>query len=280
MRKHPLLAFFVLTFAITWGLGACFALFPAQLKAVFGEITPANPLFFVAVYAPSISALVVTAYTAGAAGVRDLLARLCRWRVGLRWYLTVFLGIPALSLAAAALEAWLSGKSLEFGPGHWHMALYPLLIGLVADPGPLGEELGWRGFALPRLLAGRSALSAALILGLVWALWHLPAFFFSGLQQSRFSIVPFMVCPIALSVLMTWVYQNTGGSVLLSVLIHWLINAQPVPPGPAMAGVLTAAALVVVALSGPARLARAPRGAPREGNGDVQLIEHHSGAKS
>jgi membrane protease YdiL (CAAX protease family) len=280
MRNRPLLAFFALTFAITWGTGACYALFPARLESVFGKITPANPLFYLAVYAPSISALVVTAYTGGTAGVRDLLARLLRWRVGLRWYLTVLLGIPALSLAAAALGAWLSGETLKFDPGHWHLALYPLLIGLVVDPGPLGEELGWRGFALPRLLAGRSALSASLILGLIWGLWHLPAFFFSGLPQNQLSIVAFLVGTIALSVLMTWVFQNTGGSVLLSVLIHWLFNAQPVPPGPVLAGVLTAAALVVVALNGPARLARAPRGAPREGKGGVQLFEYHSGAKS
>ena len=193
MRSRPLVAFFVLTFAITWGLGGCFALFPAQFEALFGEISNTNPLFFVAVYAPSVSALIVTAYTGGISGLRELLNRLLRWRVGLRWYLTVFLGVPLLLLGSAALSAWFSGKSLEFGPKDWRLALYALLIPLVTDPGPLGEELGWRGFALPRLLERWSALSASLILGLIWGLWHLPAFFFSGLPQSQFSLPAFLL---------------------------------------------------------------------------------------
>src|SRR5947209_5661348 len=163
MRSRPLVAFFVLTFAITWGLGACFALFPAQLEAVFGKISNTNPLFFVAVYSPSISALIVTAYTRGVSGLRELLGRLLRWRVGLLWYLTVLLGVPLLLLASAALSAWYSGQALQFGSKDWRLALSALLIQLVTDPGPLGEELGWRGFALPRLLQRWSALSASLI---------------------------------------------------------------------------------------------------------------------
>jgi uncharacterized protein len=186
MRSRHLVAFFVLTFAITWGLGACYALFPTQLEELFGKISAANPLFFVAVYAPSLSAIVVTAYTSGASGLRELLSRLLRWRVGLKWYLTVILGVPLLLLTSAALSAWFSGESLEFGPRNWRLALYTLLISLLTDPGPFGEELGWRGFALPRLLERRSALSASLILGLIWGLWHLPAFFISGLPQSQF----------------------------------------------------------------------------------------------
>jgi membrane protease YdiL (CAAX protease family) len=262
MRSRPLVAFFVLTFAITWGLGGCFALFPAQFEALFGEISNTNPLFFVAVYAPSVSALIVTAYTGGISGLRELLNRLLRWRVGLRWYLTVFLGVPLLLLGSAALSAWFSGKSLEFGPKDWRLALYALLIPLVTDPGPLGEELGWRGFALPRLLERWSALSASLILGLIWGLWHLPAFFFSGLPQSQFSLPAFLVGTVALSVLMTWVFQNTRGSVLLAVLIHWLFNANDIPRGsfPAVAVVLTVAALIVVLVTGPRHLSRSAKG--------------------
>jgi membrane protease YdiL (CAAX protease family) len=258
MKKHPLLAFFLLTFLITWGLGACFALFPDQLTALFGKISPSNPLFLIAVYAPSFSALVVTGVTCGAAGVRDLLSRLFRWRVGLRWYVTALLGLPALGFVFAAVDAWLSGKSLKLHPNPWDLAIYPLLTSLVIDPGPLGEELGWRGFALPRLLQGRSALSASLILGVVWGIWHLPAFFFSGLPQNQLSIPAFLVGVAALSVLMTWVYQNTQGSVLFAVLIHWLINNVYLPWGslPVMSGGLVLAAVIVVAVYGPAHLSR------------------------
>jgi CAAX protease family protein len=258
MKKRPLVAFFVLTFAITWGLGACFALFPTSLEALFGKISGSNPLFLVAVYAPSFSALIITLYTGGVAGVKALLSRLIRWRAGLRWYLIVLLGVPLLLLASAILSAWLSGHSLEFTPRHWPLAIYPLLTSLFRDPGPLGEELGWRGFALPRLLERRSALSASLILGLIWGGWHLPAFFFSGLPQSRFSLPAFLIVVVDLSVLMTWVFQNTQGSVLMTILIHWLFNANDLPRGtfPVMAGVFTAAALTVVIVSGPTHLSR------------------------
>src|SRR5260370_34724501 len=112
MRSRPLVAFFVLTFAITWGLGACYMLFPARFEALFGEISNTNPLFLVAVYAPSVSALIVTGYTRGVSGLRELLSRLLRWRVGLKWYLTVFLGVPLLLLGSAALSPWFSGESL------------------------------------------------------------------------------------------------------------------------------------------------------------------------
>jgi membrane protease YdiL (CAAX protease family) len=257
MRRHPLLAFLLLTFSITWGIGACFALFPGRLAALFGEMSVSNPLFLIAVYAPSFSALVVTGITGGAAGIRDLLSRLLRWRVGLRWYLTVFLGVPALSLGAAVLNAWLSGQNLEFGSVHSELALYPLLTSLVTDPGPLGEELGWRGFALSRLLSGRSALSASVILGLVWGLWHLPAFFIPGLPQNQLSIPAFLLGNVALSVLMTWVYQNTQGSILFAVLIHWLANlCLPLAPLPVVSGALALAALIVVAVHGPACFTR------------------------
>jgi len=261
MRKHPLLSFFVLTFTITWGIGACYVLFPDRLVALFGPISHSNPLFYLAVYAPSFSGLVVTAYADGIPGLGALLSRLLRWRVGIRWYVTVFLGMPALILGSAVLSGWFAGEPLKFVQGPWQLALYPVLTSLVSDPGPLGEELGWRGFALPRLLNGRSALSASLLLGLVWGIWHLPAFLIQGLPQNQFSLPAFLVACAALSVLMTWVYQYTSGSILFAILIHWIFNADYLPRGtfPAMAAILTLAALIVVAVSGPTRLARIPQ---------------------
>jgi membrane protease YdiL (CAAX protease family) len=258
MRKHPLLAFFVLTFAITWGIGACYALFPDHVIAAFGPISHSNPLFYLAVYAPSLSAIAMTAYADGIAGLRDLLSRLFRWRVGLQWYAAVFLGMPALIVASAVLSAWLAHEPFQFGAGHRQLALVPVLLTVVMDPGPLGEELGWRGFALPRLLRGRSALSASVILGFIWGFWHLPAFFIVGLPQSRLSIPAFMVGTTALSVLMTGVFQHTRGSVLVAVVIHWIFNTDYLPRGsfPVLAVVLTVAALVVVGVSWPNWLSR------------------------
>jgi membrane protease YdiL (CAAX protease family) len=285
MRKRPLLLFFVLTFAITWGLGACYAMFPDRLVALFGPISNANPLFYVAVYAPSLSALIVTAYVDGIPGLRELLSRLLRWRVGLQWYLIVFLGMPSLIVGSAALTAWFSGESFDFEKGRRPWALYPILLSLVLDPGPLGEELGWRGFALPRLLHRHSALTASVIVGLIWGLWHLPAFFISGLPQNQLSLPAFFVGCVALSVLMTWVYQHTQGSLLFAILIHWLFNTDFLPRGtlPVLTAVLTLAALVAVGVSRPAWLSRTPASKVEPGRGMApagakdQLSGSHAG---
>jgi Type II CAAX prenyl endopeptidase Rce1-like len=92
------------------------------------------------------------------------------------------------------------------------------------DPGPLGEELGWRGFALPELLKNRSPWLAGLMLGVIWGIWHLPAFFVAGFTQSSISIPVFMISIVALSTLMAWVFKGTHGSLLLAVLGHAMFN--------------------------------------------------------
>jgi membrane protease YdiL (CAAX protease family) len=275
MKRHPLLAFFVLTFGLTWGLGACFALFPAQLTAVFGKVSVTNPLFIVAVYAPGISAIIVSDRIDGPAGVRRLLGGLLRWRIGVRWYLAILVGIPMLSAIAMLLSAALaqtplivdhwyrlfllgpSGQQIvrAAGAGGLWSAILVILGSFLADPGPLGEELGWRGFALPRLLKGRSALSAGVILGIIWGVWHLPAFIIAGTPQNNMSFPLFMIGVVALSVLMTWAFKGTGGSVLAAALIHWTFNTctdmTRMPLALVSVGVLVLAAAVVVAVSGP-----------------------------
>jgi uncharacterized protein len=275
MKRHPLLAFFVLTFGLTWGLGACFALFSAQLTAVFGKVSVTNPLFIVAVYAPGISAIIVSGRIEGPAGVRRLLGGLLRWRIGIRWYLAILVGIPMLSAIAMLLCAALtrtplmvdhwyrlfllgpSGQQIvrAAGAGGLWSAILAILGSFLADPGPLGEELGWRGFALPRLLKDRSALSAGVILGVIWGVWHLPAFILAGTPQNNMSFPLFMIGVVALSVLMTWAFMGTSGSVLAAALIHWTFNTctdmTQMPLALVSVGVLVIAAAVVVAIAGP-----------------------------
>jgi membrane protease YdiL (CAAX protease family) len=275
MKRRPLVAFFALTFGLTWGLGACFAIFPAQLTAVFGKVSVTNPLFILAVYAPSISAILVTGLVYGRAGVRRLLGRLLRWRIGIQWYVAIFVGIPMLSAIAMLLSAALAGTPLV--ADHWYQlfllgptgheivgasraggvwsVIVAILGTFLVDPGPLGEELGWRGFALPRLLKDRSALSAGVILGLIWGVWHLPAFLIGGTPQNSMSFPLFMIGAVALSVLMTWVFKGTGGSVLATVLIHWTSNTctdlTRTPLALFSVGVLAIAAALVVTIAGP-----------------------------
>jgi len=172
------------------------------------------------------------------------------------------LGIPALSLCARVVAATRTGGPIGSRlPSE--QGLLPAILGAVfLDPGPLGEELGWRGYALPRLMVGRSALSAAVILGLIWGAWHLPAFFMSGMPQSRIAIVPFMIGSVAVSILMTWVYNSTGGSVLMTILMHLMFN---VSTGQADAFLrlisivsVSATAIIIVAVEGPWDLSSKP----------------------
>jgi membrane protease YdiL (CAAX protease family) len=275
MKRRPLLAYFAITFGLTWGLGVCFFLFPAQLTAVFGKVSVTNPLFILAVYAPTISAIVVTSFIDGAAGIRRLLARFLLWRIGIRWYLAILVGIPMLSVIAMLLNAAFTQAPLSIdhwyqlfllGPtGHWiadaatagglWSVVRVLLGSFFADPGPLGEELGWRGFALPRLLKDRSALSAGIILGIIWGVWHLPAFLIGGTPQNSMSFPLFMIGAIGISVLMTWAFKGTGGSVLATALIHWTFNTcsdlSRMPLAIFSVGLIVIAAALVVAFTGP-----------------------------
>jgi len=275
MKRRPLLAFFALTFGLTWGLGACFALFPAQLTAVFGKVSVTNPLFILAVYAPSISAIVVTGFIDGAAGIRRLLGGFLRWRIGIQWYLAILVGIPMLSVIAMLVNAAITETPLSIdhwyqlfllGPtGHWiadaagrgglWSVVLVILGSFFADPGPLGEELGWRGFALPRLFNGRSALSAGVILGIIWGVWHLPAFLIGGTPQNSMSFPLFIVGAVGISVLMTWAFKGTRGSVVSAVLIHWTFNTcsdlTRMPLAFVSVGLIVIAAALVVAINGP-----------------------------
>jgi membrane protease YdiL (CAAX protease family) len=119
--------------------------------------------------------------------------------------------------------------------------------------GPLGEELGWRGYALPRLLQRFSPLAASLILGVIWGVWHLPSFFVSSLVQSSLAIPVFLFGALCMSILATWLYLHTGGSVLITVLFHLAFNASLSAFGASFAGLTTAmaaCALLAVVLDG------------------------------
>jgi hypothetical protein len=148
------------------------------------------------------------------AGMKDLLGRVVRWRVGAGWYAVAF-GLPAvLALAAAGLHLLLgAGSSIEFGG----MSVLNLVVFVLI----VGEE---RGYALPKLLAGRSALSASLILGVLWGAWHLPAFFVPGAPQHGLLFSALVMLTVAYSVVFTWVYLHTHGSVLIAGLMHGAIN--------------------------------------------------------
>jgi len=215
-----LLPYLFIVFGITWGIVALLILFPDQLSAVFGELSMKNPLFILAVYAPAIAAFALVIRHSGLPGLRRYLSRLLLWRVHWGWYAFILAGIPMLFYGGAALKGNLFSASFPFE--NWY-ELFPALAFMLIL-GPI-EEFGWRGLALPLLQQRYMPICAGLILGAIWGIWHLPAFYLSELPQSAWSFFPFFIGSIALGVIVTPLFNASGGSILLPLLLHWqLIN--------------------------------------------------------
>jgi len=203
VRRHPLIAFFVLAYLLTWWIYPLLRFSP--LLGIFG------------LFGPALAAIIMAAVTGGKPGVKALLSRVVRWRVGLPWYL-IALGLPTvLSIATAGLS-YLLGASDFIQVGALTVLELVLFVLVV------GEELGWRGYALPLLLEKRSAVTASLILGVLWGLWHLPTFLVPGTPQYGLPLTAFVLLTIEYSILMTWVFLHTLGSVLIATLFHGAIN--------------------------------------------------------
>ena len=173
----------------------------------------------------------MTAVTQGRVGILQLLRRYVLWRVGISWYLLVLLGVPALMLLPYLIQPGAFSVFRLPGPPFWLTYLIVYLSTLVFG-GPLGEEGGWRGFALPRLQQRSGPLVGTLILGVLWGLWHLPLFLLvpgyngagTGFVAILIPFVAFVITLIAYSVIFTWVFNDTRGSILLAILLHASIN--------------------------------------------------------
>jgi CAAX protease family protein len=215
--ERPLRLFLLLAFGITWGAGGL-ALLIGGIRS--GAAHPLHPLHYLAAFGPSIAGVIMAARVDGWAGVRGLLARLIPTRAAAPWYAAVLVGFPAANFAAA----WLLAPDSLSGLSSWDRLIWLVPMTLVTDTGPLGEEFGWRGFALPPLLRRWRPLVAALILGAIWWAWHLPTFFIPALSQSKLSIPLFLVNSLALSILMTGLHIRTRGDLLLMILVHLMAN--------------------------------------------------------
>ena len=237
-----LLPFLLITFGLAWGILSLFILLPDQMTSLFGGLTGQHPLFFLAVYAPAIAAFIVVIYYGGAGGFRRYLARLFIWRCSLVWYAFLIIGIPLLFFGGSVLKGNLFAEPLPF------TSFQTLVVALLfmAVKGPV-EEFGWRGLALPLLQRKFSPCWAGLILGVIWGLWHYPAFLLSGTPQSVWSFTPFFVGSVAVSVIVTQLFNASRGSILLPALLHFqLINPVWPDAQPYDTLFFVAAALLVV----------------------------------
>lgn len=217
-RRTHLLLFFALTFAWSW----LFWWGSSVLKS-----GPALLLSTLASFGPSVAALIVVGYTQGRAGLRDWLRRCWQWRVGIRWLaFGLFLPLVVMALAAALHKAL--GGTLAPSPAREHLPLVVLNFMLVFFlGGPLGEELGWRGYALPRLQERYGWRIASVGLGIVWGLWHLPLFFIPNTVQSQIPFALFLLSTIAMSILFAWLFNRTQESVVPALVLHTALNAWP-----------------------------------------------------
>ena len=214
-----LLAFFALAFAWSWVCWLLSSVLRPQLPTV-GMV-----LFLAGSFGPSIAAIAVVRYASGQDGLHRWLGRSLQWRVGGCWLaLSFFLPLAVMGLAAAGHIAL--GGTIAPSPASGRVLLAVVNFGLVLLlGGPLGEEFGWRGYALPVLQERYSWRVASLVLGLAWGAWHLPLFYMADTAQSHIPVWLFMVSTVALSVLYAWIFNHTGGSVLPALVLHTAVNA-------------------------------------------------------
>ena len=241
IRISPLVAYFLLVFGIEW-----------LLVLILRPFVPAMIALLIGSWLPNAIGLLVTSVAGGRAGLRELLGKMILWRVGLRWFAIALLLPVAFTFLAIGLYTQLGNASPAFAPPSQLLSI--VLITVIT--GALGEELGWRGTALPRLQSRSTPLISSLILGLLWGLYHLPALLLSGFPQQELQLFPYIVASLALTVLVTWTFNHTYGSLIPVFLYHFsfnfMLNVTGIIGVPALfsllAGITSVAAIAVIAL--------------------------------
>jgi len=220
--------FLLISFGLAWGILGLYIFVPEYMGKTFGQLTGHHPLFYLAVYSPAIAAFTVVIRYGGFTGLRRFLGRVLLWRCSAAWYAFLIIGIPLIFICCS----WLRGNLFtEPFPFQSFQSLGVALV-LAVIKGPM-EEFGWRGLALPLLQRTFAPLWAGLILGAIWGLWHVPAFLLSGTQQSEWSFAAFFAGCLAISVIVTALFNDSKGSILLSAFFHFSLmnpvfpDAQP-----------------------------------------------------
>jgi CAAX protease family protein len=264
VKEYQLITYFILAYAISWIIVA------PLVASAQGLIDVSVPfaLHYLNDYAPLLAAIITTGIANGAEGLRDLFQRMIKWRVGLGWVLVAAFSPLALFGIAAGIVVFGLGDSSPDLSLLGTITYIPYLgwigwIFWILTAG-IGEESGWRGYALPKLQNNMSALSATLIVTLFWVGWHLPRFFYyDGYMDQGFSVLPLAAHGfLALAIVLTWLYNSTRGSILMVALFHggynfWL--ASPASAGyisPTIDALFIIWAVAVVVFFGPANLSR------------------------
>lgn len=237
---RSLATYFALTFILAWALW----LLAAALTATALPMGLRGLFFLPGTFAPAIVALWMTSRSEGRAGLDALLGRVFVWDVNARWYVFAVGYMAAVKLAAAVAHRAITGAWPSFGDAPVYLLLAAVLF---STPVQAGEEIGWRGYALPRMSAQLGLARASVLLGAIWAAWHLPLFFIPATTTTGQSFEVYFVSVTALSVAMAWLHAHTKGSLLLVMIMHAAVNnTKDIVPSAVTdgTGVLAGASLV------------------------------------
>jgi membrane protease YdiL (CAAX protease family) len=215
---NSLLAFVGLTYALSW---AAFILATAKSGGDAASAELRQLVFLPGVFAPGVVALWLTWRAEGRPGTESLLNRVLVWQIPARWYLFALTYMAAIKLSVAVVHRVIIGEWPVFGQTPLYIMLGAILL---STPVQAGEEIGWRAYALPRLAKPFGLAGGSIILGVIWACWHLPLFFIPGTDTTGQSFPVYLLSVTALSVAMAWLYWRTSGSLLLTMLMHAAIN--------------------------------------------------------
>jgi membrane protease YdiL (CAAX protease family) len=218
-ERFGLIPFVLLSCVLSWTM---WGLIIASEQGWIPISIPLNPW---GSFGPALAALIVILKTDGKLGIRNLLESLFSWRWGFSWWILI-LGGPFVLVGAAVSILAILESDLSLAPSiPWGQMVILLPVILIVG-GPLGEEIGWRGYALPKLLIKYSPITASLIVAGMWMLWHVPLFWIPGATQEGSSIPLFLALVVAFSILTTWIYLGTRRSLLAAVMFHFSINVS------------------------------------------------------
>lgn len=215
-----LVIFFSLAYVVAWIFFIPVALFSGNSSDA-ASAAMRQILILPGVFAPALVAIVLTARSEGSEGLRVLLSRVLQWQVGARWFVFSVGYFAAIKLAVAVIHRIATGAWPQFGHTPWYVMVAAIAV---STPVQAGEEIGWRGYALPRLSARVGLAWASVILGVIWACWHLPLFFVRAGDTYGQSFFVYAVQVTALSVAFAWLYVHTNQSLLLVMLLHASVN--------------------------------------------------------
>jgi membrane protease YdiL (CAAX protease family) len=233
--RRSVAAFYFIAFALSWSIvipqaAASRGLISVQLPGAVGFLSP---------LAPMLAAMLMSWREGGTAELKRLLRPLLAWRAAPRWYAVALLGFPLLALVAVVLSFVITGHRPDLSANYIHnvfpqfprnlspwLLFLPFLVFSIVTTIP--EETGWRGFALPRLQRRWGPLLASLVVGSLWGLWHLPDFYYLQAAQSGISFPLFLAGTVSTSILFTWIFNGTGGSLLIVSILHASFNAGDV----------------------------------------------------